>query len=214
MKTRTAAIFILALFLLATGLGVYLYPDLPEQFASHWNARGEVDGYMSKFWGVALVPGILVVVSLFFFAIPRIDPLRKNITRFRTQYNALIVLLGLFLFYVYALTLIWNLGLRFHIGTALIPALGLLFFYIGILLRHAKRNWFIGIRTPWTLSSDIVWEKTHRLGSVLFQMSGVIAFAGILIPAYAMYIAVIPIAVSALVLVVYSYISYERLPRG
>ena len=61
----------------------------------------------------------------------------------------------------------------------IIPAFAVLLFYIGILIKHAKRNWFIGIRTPWTLSSDKVWDKTHALGGKLFQVSAVITLGGI-----------------------------------
>ena len=78
--------------------------------------------------------------------------------------------------YIYALTLLWNLGYTdFGMSRAMLPAMGLLFIFIGYMLRKAKRNFFIGIRTPWTLSSDKVWDETHRLGAILFMISGVLA---------------------------------------
>ncbi|MCD6528067.1 SdpI family protein [bacterium] len=101
--------------------------------------------------------------------IPKIDPLKKNLEKFRNYFERFFILLFLFLFYLYLLTIFWNLGLRFYIGQAMIPALAILFYYCGVLLEKAKRNWFIGIRTPWTLSSDEVWDKTHQLGGRLFN---------------------------------------------
>ena len=81
--------------------------------------------------------------------------------------------------YIYVLTLRWNLGYTgFNMSKAMLPAMGMLFFFIGYLMRKAKRNFFIGIRTPWTLSSDRVWDETHRVGSVLFMIAGVLAFLG------------------------------------
>jgi len=61
-------------------------------------------------------------------------------------------------------------------GQMMVPALGILFYYCGILIENAKRNWFIGIRTPWTLSNEKVWERTHKIGGKLFKIAGLIAF--------------------------------------
>ena len=88
--------------------------------------------------------------------------------------------------------------------------LGLLFYYTGILLEHAERNWFIGIRTPWTLSSERVWKKTHKRGGILFKISGIIAAFSIFFQAYAFYFTIIPILLVALYTIVYSYYEYER----
>jgi len=100
---------------------------------------------------------------------------------------------------------------NFGIGNAILPAIGLLFIVVGSLLRKAKRNFFIGIRTPWTLSSDTVWEKTHQLGSVLFMISGVLAVIGGFIGGNtAFWMLIIPLIGSTVFLLVYSYVLYER----
>ncbi len=118
--------------------------------------------------------------------------------------------------YIHALTLLWNLGYtNLGIGKAMLPAMGLLFIVIGSLLRKAKRNWFIGIRTPWTLSSDSVWNETHRLGSVLFMISGVLAliggfFGGMI----AFWFLFVPLIGSTIFLLVYSYVLYQRETRS
>ena len=178
--------------------------------ASHWNFQGEVDGYISKFWGLFLMPFISVGLFLLFVFIPKIDPLKVNIEKFRKYFDWFIVLIALFLFYIYLLTVFWNIGSRFDMGQFTIPALGILFYYCGVLIENAKRNWFIGIRTPWTLSSDSVWEKTHKIGGKLFKIAGIIAVFGIFFPNYTFLFVLIPVISVAIYTAAYSYFEYQK----
>jgi len=95
-------------------------------------------------------------------------------------------------------------------GAALMPALGIIFIFAGMMMRKAKRNFFIGIRTPWTLSSDQVWDETHRIGSVLFILSGILALAGALLVDLAIWLVLTPVLGSTIFLLIYSYILYQR----
>lgn len=212
MTTRTTTIIVLILIAAATLAGVLLWNQLPEKMASHWNENDQVDGYMSRFWGVFLMPLMTLGLFLVFLVIPHIDPLKANIAKFRGVFNLFIAFLTGFMIYVHALTLIWNLGYTgFALSRAMLPAMGLLFVLIGSLLRQAKRNWFIGIRTPWTLSSDTVWEKTHSLGSVLFMVSGALVIVGGIFGGMtAFWLLLVPLMGSALFLVVYSFVLYQR----
>lgn len=189
---------------------LYFYPQLPEKMASHWNFKGEVDGYMSKFWGAFLMPFISIGLFLLYLVIPKIDPLRENIEKFREYFDGLIALIIGFLFYLHILVIVWNIGINFNLSQFIIPALGVLFYYIGILVDKAKRNWFIGIRTPWTLSSEKVWNKTHKIGGKLFKIAGIVAFFGILFPTYAMFFVLIPVLFVTGYLIVYSYLEYRK----
>jgi len=191
-------------------IGIYLYPKMPEQMASHWNAQGKVDGYMSRFWGVFLMPFVFVGLALLFIAIPRIDPLKNNIEKFRKYYDGFIILFFIFMLLVYFQTILWNLGIEISPNLAFPILMGFLFFYIGVLLENAKRNWFIGIRTPWTLSNDKVWNKTHKLGSKMFKIAGIIALIGFLFQKYATYFILIPVLFAAFYLIVYSYFEYQK----
>ena len=212
MSTRTTTIIVLLMILGATLAGLLLWSRLPDQMASHWNVNDQVDGYMSKFWGMFLMPVITLGMFLLFILIPNIDPLKANIAKFRDTFNLFITFITGFMVYVHALTLLWNLGYtNLGIGKAMLPVMGLLFIVIGSLLRKAKRNWFIGIRTPWTLSSDRVWDETHRLGSILFMISGVLAviggfFGGMI----AFWMLFVPLMGSTIFLVIYSYILYQK----
>ncbi|NJD51922.1 MAG: SdpI family protein [Candidatus Methanoperedens sp.] len=207
---RKSEIVIIGIVLLSFGIGIYVYPEMPEKIASHWNAQGEVDGYMSKFWGIFLMPIISVGLFLLFVIIPGIDPYKSNIEKFRKYYDNFIIVIILFLFYIYLLTIFWNMGFRYNMITLLSPAFAILFYYSGVLIENAKMNWFIGIRTPWTLSSEKVWDKTHKIGGKLFKIAGIIAFAGILFQSYAIFFILVPILSAVIYLVIFSYIEYQK----
>jgi uncharacterized membrane protein len=212
MNTRTTLITVLLMIAAATIAGVLLWNRLPDPMASHWNVNDQVDGYMSKFWGVFMMPLITLGMLVLFLVIPNIDPLKANIAQFRDVFNLFIVLIVAFMIYIHILSLRWNLGYTdFGMSKAMLPAMGVLFFFVGYLLRRAKRNFFIGIRTPWTLSSDRVWDETHRLGSVLFMVSGVLAFIGSLFGGtLAFWFLFVPLMGSTLITLVYSYVLYQR----
>jgi uncharacterized membrane protein len=212
MSTRTTTIIVLVLLVAATVTGLLLWNRLPDPMASHWGPNDEVNGYMTKFWGVFLMPLITLGMFLLLLVIPSIDPLKANIAQFREVFNLFIVLNVTFMVYIYILTLRWNLGYtNFGMSKAMLPALGMLFFFIGYMLRRAKRNFFIGIRTPWTLSSDRVWDETHRLGSILFMISGVLAFIGSFFGGRtALWFLFVPLIGSTLITLVYSYLLYQR----
>ena len=210
MSIRKNEIIILGIILFSFLFGIYLYPQMPEKIASHWNVQGQVDGYMSKFWGLFLMPLISAGLFLLFIAIPKIDPLKTNIEKFRKYYDGFITLVIIFLFYLYLLTIFWNMGIRFDIIQLLAPAFGILFYYCGILTENAKRNWFIGIRTPWTLSNDAVWDKTHKIGGKLFKISGIVVLFGIFFRNYALFFILVPVILVAIYTIIYSYVEYQK----
>jgi uncharacterized membrane protein len=207
---RKSEIITLGITVLAFVVGIYLYPQLPEKIASHWNTHGQVDGYMAKFWGLFLLPIILVGLALLFVAIPRIDPLKANIEKFRKHFDGFIILFFVFMLSIYFQVVLWNIGVEISPNVTLPIGLGLLFFYVGILCENAKRNWFIGIRTPWTMSNDVVWDKTHKVGGKLFKIAGVAAFIGIFFQSYAVFFILVPVILTAAYTVIYSYFEYQK----
>lgn len=216
MSTNTTSIIVLTLIAIAVIAGALLWNQLPEQMASHWNANDQVDGYMPKFWGVFLMPLVTLGMFALFIVLPNVDPLKANIVTFRGAFNLFILLIVAFMLYIHGLTLAWSLGYQsFKMSAAMLPFLGILFIFIGYLLRQAKRNFFIGIRTPWTLSSDTVWDKTHQLGSVLFMVSGALAIAGSFLGGMAAFwLLLVPLMGSTLFLVIYSYVLYRNETRA
>jgi len=212
MPTRTTLVIVLVLLIASALAGVLLWNRLPDPMASHWDINDQVNGTMPKLWGVFLTPLISLGMFLLFLLIPAIDPLKANIVKFRGTFNLFIAFMVLFLVYVQGLTLAWNLGFtHFKMSTSLMPALGLLFILVGFMIRKAKRNFFIGIRTPWTLSNDKVWGETHRVGSWLFVGSGILAILGSFFRGMiAFWFLFIPLIGSAIFLVIYSYLLYQR----
>ena len=211
-KLRALALIILLLAFLLAG---YAYTQIPgNKVASHWNARGEVDAYMDKFWGVFLFPMMAVPLYLFFLVIPKIDPLKKNIQKFRYYYDLFIVIFLLFFLYIQGLTIAWNLGMSYDMNLAILPAIAALFYYLSILMKKAERNWFIGIRTPWTLSDDVVWRKTHDAGSKWFKLLAIwfvlLLFFETTLADYFFWLVVAPLIGVVLGLVVYSYWLYAK----
>jgi uncharacterized membrane protein len=157
------------------------------------------------------MPLITLGMFVLFLVVPGIDPLKANIAQFRKAFNLFIALMVAFMLYIHGLTLAWSLGYQdFKMSAAMLPFMGILFIAIGYLLRQAKRNFFIGIRTPWTLSSDSVWDKTHQLGSILFMVSGAFAILGGFFGGMAAFwLMFVPLIGSSLFLVIYSYVLYR-----
>ncbi|MCK4729776.1 MAG: SdpI family protein [Candidatus Aenigmarchaeota archaeon] len=210
MKLNKSELFLLILLLISFIISLYFYPQLPDEMASHWNAQGEVDGYMSKFWGLFLLPFILTGLALLFIAIPRIDPLKENIEKSRKYYNGFIIIFFIFMLLIQIHIILWNLGTKISLNLVLPVLIGIMFYYIGGLLENIKRNWFIGIRTPWTMSNEKVWDKTHKLAGKLFRLAGIIAFMGIFFPDQAIYFIIIPAILIALYTIIYSYLEFQK----
>ncbi|MBD3398625.1 DUF1648 domain-containing protein [Candidatus Micrarchaeota archaeon] len=201
---------ILVLLLGSIGVSAYYYDAVPEYMATHWNAAGEADGYMEKGVGMFLMPGAMLVLLVFFYLIPHIDPLKENIKKFDRYYEGFIFLFTFFLAYIHFLSVAWNIGYSFEINRFTAPVLGILFIYLGVLCGKSKQNWFIGIRTPWTLSSERVWERTHNIAKDVFIGLGALwLVVGFIMPGYILYLVGLLI-VSAVILFVDSYFEYKR----
>ncbi len=210
MNTKKTVFILGLLILIAVVAGCALYPMLPERVASHWNAAGQADGSMSKFWGVFLFPLLMAGMLGIYLIIPAIDPMKANIESFRRPYNLFWIGLFLFLLYMFGATLTWNLGYRFNFSVAMVPALAALWFGIGMFLGTLKRNWFIGIRTPWTLSSDAVWESTHRVAGKVFMAGAPLMLLGLAFPRLMLWFVFTPIVGAVVFALVYSYVQHRK----
>jgi len=187
-----------------------VYPMMPDVVASHWNAAGDLDGTLPKFWGLALIPVLMYGFCALLAVLPRIDPLRNNYRKFQDYYEGFILVFAAFLSFIQLQIILWGLGTQVSPNLTLPIMIGILFIYIGFLLEHAEPNWFVGIRTPWTLSSDSVWKKTHQKGATLFKLAGVVSMVGILAGIYAWLFILVPAIAIAVYTVVYSYVEFRR----
>jgi len=196
---------------LAAAVSVWAYPRLPETVVTHWSLRGVPDGYSSRFWAVALMPIVMLAMTGLFSVLPKMDPRRENYAKFLDSYwliaNAILVFMGV----AHVLILANGLGYTVQVDRLLPLGVGLLFAFLGNYLTRIEPNWFIGIRTPWTLSSETVWRKTHRTGGWLFVIGGIVIAAGAFAPRSAfMPLFVCTIVVVALIPVVQSYVLWKR----
>ncbi|MGA2122122.1 MAG: SdpI family protein [Methanoregula sp.] len=187
-----------------------VYPMMPDVVASHWNTVGDVNGTLPKFWGLILIPLLMCVFCALLAVLPRIDPLRDNYRKFQDYYDGFILVFAAFLFFVQLEIILWGLGIRLSPNLTMPVMIGILFIYIGFLLEHAEPNWFVGIRTPWTLSSDSVWRKTHTVGAKLFKLAGVVSMIGTLAGMYAWVFILIPAVAVACYSIVYSYVEFRK----
>jgi len=196
-----------ALVALSALVGAAAYPAAPETVPIHWNAAGVPDGYASKAVGLFLLPVIAALTLFFLHFVFRADP--RTDGEFEGSGVILVGVAG-FLCYVQLVIALAALGHVDTINRFLYPGLGVLFVLIGVWLPRVEPNWFAGIRTPWTLESDAVWRRTHRVTGRLFVLAGLATMAGAFIPQYAVWLCLGSVSVAALGGVLYSALDYRR----
>jgi uncharacterized membrane protein len=159
-----------------------LYGSLPEQIPTQWNINGSVT-YSARST-IFLIAGLSPVMAVLLLVLPRVDPRKKNYEKFRSYYDAFIVVLLLFLLVMDGIILSESLQPgRISVSRVVVLGVGLLFVFLGNILPRIKNNFFMGLRTPWTLSDPDVWNRAHRLGGKLFFWFGLaIALSGLLLP--------------------------------
>lgn len=211
VKTRYL-LFCALLIAAASAATVYFWPQLPAQVPIHWNADGAVDGYGPKAALWLLGPGMMAMVAWLGVVMPAISPRRFEISGFEpTYYYVSGVVVGLLAF-VYALVLAASLQVQVPMTTATEAGIFVLLILAGNPLGKVRRNFFMGIRTPWTLASERVWYATHRLAAKLMVASGMLGLFALWLGApiwvlLALMLAWAPLAVG------YSLLLYKRLPH-
>jgi uncharacterized membrane protein len=195
----------------ATGFAAWAYPQLPAQVATHFDFQGQPNGWSSRFIAVILAPAMGIGMALVFTVLPHIDPKRANYAKFGSTYwtiaNAVLILVSAINILALGKALGWTIDMT---RIALLGVGGILIL-LGSLMTRIRPNWFMGIRTPWTLSSDTVWRKTHQFGGVAFVIAGAcIAATALLTSSWALKGAVGVGVVASLSTVVYSYIVWRQ----
>jgi uncharacterized membrane protein len=190
------------------------WPYAPERMPIHWNLQGEVDGYGGKFVGLLLLPLVALGLYALLLVLPRIDPGYANYRSFAGAYNLIRVTLVVFLAAIYAVTVAAAFGRAVDVGTIVTLGAGALFVVLGSVMGKIRPNWFVGVRTPWTLSSKLSWNKTHRLaGWIFIGLGPLVALTGILRSQWFFIAALVLGGASLAWLVVYSYLVYRTDPN-
>lgn len=172
MLNKKSEIYNLVLIGCAFLLTIVFYNKLPDLIPIHWNASGEIDGYGPKILGAFMAPVIMIFTWTGMKYLPKIDPRKNNYEKFEKSYSVIVSLLITFFLILHVVTLLAAMGYKVSIDKIVPSIVGILFIVIGNYLPKSKSNYFYGIKTPWTLSSDVSWRKTHRLGGKLFIISG------------------------------------------
>lgn len=208
MRRRWLGLVITAL---AAAVSLWFYPRLPETVPTHWNTHGQPDGYSSRLVAVAIMPIALLGLTGLFQVLPRIDPRGANYAKFLDTYWFLMngVLAFMLVFHVTLLAI--ARGWDVNVNRVVLIGGGALFALVGNYLGRVESNWFLGIRTPWTLSSETVWRKTHRTAAWLFVAGGIVAVAiGVVRPVGHLRFLAITAAIMAGIPVVQSYVLWRR----
>lgn len=188
-----------------------VYPRLPARIPTHWNLAGQPDDWSNRIWGAWVLPIFLLGMWVLVQVLPRIDPRGANYAKFGGAFEGIIVSVMLFMLALHLVALRASLGYPVQMQRVVPIGIGVLFIVIGNLLPRARPNWFVGIRTPWTLSSDRVWEKTHRFGGRVFVAGGIlITIAGFLLVQWAHAVLFTVVLLCTAAVLIYSYLEWKR----
>ena len=196
----------------ALAFSFWALEHLPDRVPTHWGMDGQPDGWSSPTFAAFMMPGLMLLMTAIFAVLPSIDPLKKNYEFHGSVYFLLVNVVVAFMGVVHVLVLGVSLGWPVNINRAIPVLMGLLFMFIGNLLPRIRPNWFMGIRTPWTLSSETVWRKTHRVGGYAFTVAGLLFVAMAVLGGAPGAIKLMLVLIIPAVLwpVLYSYLEWRR----
>jgi uncharacterized membrane protein len=190
--------------------GAVAWPRVPDKLPVHWNTAGEVDRYGGRVEGLFAVPLITLGLYVLMLVVPRLDPRASAYAEFASVFLAIRYVLMGFMMILQTLLLVSAFGWKVPMTAVMMPLMGVLFAVLGWFMPRIRPNWFVGIRTPWTLSSERSWDKTHKLAGWLFPLAGVaLAASGFLSSPIAVGCCIAIAAGPILWLVIYSYLVWR-----
>ena len=204
-------VLVIATFIIA----LFVHPILPDKIPIHWDASGVANGFSGRN-GIFVIPIIFLIVTALLFILPLMEVFRDNMLKIYKQYYIFKIIFSVFFTLLFVFTLLPNFGYNINVAYAVIMMIALMFIGLGFILPKLKRNFMFGIRTGWTLSSDVVWNKTHKVGGVLFALIGVITIALLFaLKLEILFFVFIGLTLLAsLILVIYSYYLFKKLGKN
>lgn len=188
-----------------------IYPSLPDRIPTHWNIRGEVDRWSGKFGGVFGMWALNLGIYLMMLLAPLVDPKRENYAKFHSTYRVLRTVLVLLMTSIWGTALAAADGVPVNVGLVVPVAVSVLFILLGNLMGRLRYNWFVGIKTPWSLSSEEAWRRTHRAAGPAWVIGGLIslvsAFLGPVAAAWGMGLGIGGASIFSLA---YSYVAWRQ----
>lgn len=208
LKKEFIPIIILILSIISS---FYFYSKFPNTVATHWNFKGEVDGYSGKFIGAFMIPIIIMISYFGMLFLPRIDPKKDRYEDFDNVYRWFRIVFVIVMFGIYIVTSIYNLGYDVNINIWIPVLIGAMMIFLGNYMGKIKNNYFFGIKTPWTLSSENVWNKTHRFGGYIFIIFGIlIIITPLMNEKFGMFLFIFGVLFATFGTFLYSYIEYRK----
>ncbi len=205
--------YIPVLILFSLTVGLYMYPQLPDKIPTHWNIRGEIDGWTVKSVWVWLLPLLNLGLYALMLLLPRIDPRKENYAKFSGTYRFIRLALVIFMTLIYLVTIAVALGFPLKVDLLVKVSVSLLLVIMGNYMGKVRQNYFVGIKTPWTLAKEEVWRRTHRFTGSLWVAIGsldiVLSFIPTTWASITLFASFILMAIFPLV---YSYLEYCKLP--
>lgn len=210
MKPARTLIVSIIFAAIAVGVAIWLWPHFPARMPTHWNAGGQPNGYSTRFWAVAMWPLLILGLAALTVALPAISPRRFEITPFADIYGVLMLAIQGVMLVLGITAMLAGAGHAVPMTTIAPLAIGVLLMVLGNYMGKLRRNFFVGIRTPWTLASEAVWERTHRLGGWMFVLAGLVFVAAGMAGVMSRWLLAV-IVVVLLLPAGYSYFIYRRL---
>ena|SRR5579871_2349636 len=211
MTIQRATLYIVLLFAAVALYTAIVYPSLPDRIPIHWNIRGEIDGWGPKST-VLISPAMILLGLVLLHGLPALSPIRFKIDTFRPTFNYMMVIVSALFAFIAVLMIVAAQHHDFAIGKFLVAGISLFLAWLGNLLGKTRRNFYVGVRTPWTLASERVWNATHRVAARWMVAGGlvsaVLAFFGLFVACFGV------IMVTCLYPVLFSFVYYKRLERS
>ena len=213
MIPRFHLYWMIAAVLANAAISAAFYPRLPNPCPIHWNLRGQIDNYGSPVTMALIGPSMAAGLTMLLVVLPIIGPFKRNFENFRVVYGRIGALILTFFLALQIVMLLSASGRALRIGPTLTILFGIMFAFLGNWMGKLRRNFYVGIRTPWTLANELVWEKTHRVGGRLFVAAGLIsAVTGFFAGDVVCFVVLMSTLLASVVWsVVYSLVIYRRL---
>jgi uncharacterized membrane protein len=190
------------------------WAQLPQRVPTHWDMNGNVNGYTEKGMGLLILPALNIGIYFLLLLLPKIDPRKANYVQFAPAFKIIRLMVHTLLSVVYILTILNSVGYAINITFIMKLLMPVLFLVLGNIMGKIRPNYFVGIRTPWTLANEQVWVKTHRItGRVWVAISFIYLFISIFIqlPKWSQ---IVYIVILIAMPYVYSYLKYQQIHKA
>ena len=215
MHLKNEMIVSLVMWMIMVGASVWGYVNVPDvPMAVHFGIDGTPNGFQPRDVALVMMPGLsLVLLVLLLWLLPAIMPKNASIERSAGAYGIVVLATTGVLTVTHAILIFRAAGLNIDETRVTLSAVGILFMIIGNYLPKTRKNWLMGVRTPWTLSDERVWDKTHRFAGPLFMLCGaVVVLAAFVVPVtWRIAVLVAAVAIPAALSVIYSYLVARKL---